>query len=223
MVSLKIIDTDMFMDMPLSAQALYLHLVMRADDDGFIGNQKKIVRMVGCNDDDLKILETKQFVIPFASGVTVITHWKVHNLIRSDRYTETIYVEEKAQLMSYQGSYQLSYQMDTQVRLGKVRVGKDSKNPPTPRGGGLNYDFIEEEEWKKLYRFWSSNKKSPYRKQAGLEAGYRKLHVLSVSNLEKATKIVDQSLANNWAGIFELQAEGGEDPEVKRRRILDAI
>lgn len=237
MLSLKIIDTDIFMDMPLSAQTLYFHLVMRADDDGFVGNKKKIIRMVGCNDDDLRILESKQYVIPFASGVAVITHWKIHNLIRSDRYTATIYTDEKDLLMSYQGSYQLSYQTATtgvtdgsttgipQVRLGKNRLGKDSKNPPNPQRGkvSLDYDFIEEEEWRELYRYWSQNKKSPYRKQAGLEAGFRKLHTLSGSNLEKAVKIVDQSLANNWVGIFELKEIGGEDLELKRRRILDAV
>lgn len=121
-----------------------------------------------------------------------------------------------------QNPLNVTQELETELEKEKEK----DKKPPNPlRGGkGLNYDFIEDEEWRKLYRFWAGNKKSPYRKQAGLEAGYRKLHILSTSNLEKATQIVDQSLANNWAGIFELKVgESGEDPEVKRRRILDAI
>ena len=96
MMSLKVIDTDIFLDMPLSAQALYFHLIARADDDGFLGNPKKIMRMINCSEDDFKILLSKQFIIPFETGICVITHWKIHNLIRSDRYTETIYKNEKA-------------------------------------------------------------------------------------------------------------------------------
>ena len=98
MVSLKVTDTDLFLDMPLSTQALYFHLITRADDDGFFANPKKIMRMISCTEDDLKILMSKEFVIPFESGVCVIKHWKIHNLIRSDRYNETIYKVEKASL-----------------------------------------------------------------------------------------------------------------------------
>ena len=85
MFSKLIIDSDMFLDMPLSTQALYFHLSMRADDDGFVNNPKKIQRMIGCNDDDLKVLITKKFIIPFESGICVIKHWKIHNYIRNDR------------------------------------------------------------------------------------------------------------------------------------------
>ena len=130
MFAKTIIDSDSFLDMPLSTQTLYFHLAMRADDDGFINNPKKIQRMVGCADDDLKLLLAKNFVIPFESGVCVIKHWKIHNYIRNDRYKPTVYVEEKAQLTCKEnGAYTLGipdgYQMETQVRLGKDRLGKD--------------------------------------------------------------------------------------------------
>lgn len=98
MFDLEIVDTDLFLEMPQSTQNLYFHLGMRADDDGFVSNPKKIIRTIGANDDDLKILLTKQFIIPFESGIVVIRHWKLNNYLRKDRYVETIYKEEKKQL-----------------------------------------------------------------------------------------------------------------------------
>ena len=143
MFAKTIIDSDAFLDMPLSSQALYFHLSMRADDDGFINNPKKIQRMVGCGDDDLKLLMAKKFILVFESGVIVIKHWKIHNYIRNDRYKPTLYQEEKAMLTDKESkAYTFStnvlepnenvgipidnqpvYQMDTQVRLGKDRLG----------------------------------------------------------------------------------------------------
>ena len=100
MFAKTIIDSDLFLDMPMSTQCLYFHLNMRADDDGFINNPKKIQRMIGCGDDDLKLLIAKQFVIPFESGIVVIKHWKVHNYIQKDRYKETFYKKEKSLLQT---------------------------------------------------------------------------------------------------------------------------
>ncbi len=122
MFSKIIIDSDSFLDMPLSTQALYFHLGMRADDEGFVNNPKKILRMVNASEDDLKVLITKQFIIPFDSGVVVIRHWRIHNYIQSDRRKDTMYVEEKMQLLlSDSGTYELEpepciqngYKMDT--------------------------------------------------------------------------------------------------------------
>ena len=134
MFAKTIIDSDAFLDMPLSAQALYFHLSMRADDDGFINNPKKIQRMVGASDDDCRLLLMKRFIIAFESGVVVIKHWKIHNYIRNDRYKPTIYQEEMRLLAekenkAYTDCQPLGipngYQMDTQDRLGKDRLGKD--------------------------------------------------------------------------------------------------
>ena len=144
MFAKTIIDSDAFLEMPMSAQALYFHLGMRADDDGFINNPKKIQRMVGASEDDLKLLMAKNFIIPFESGVVVIKHWKIHNYIKADRYKPTVYQEEKAFLSQREnGSYTLDTRCiqdvskmdteciqdvsksDTQVRLGKVRIGQD--------------------------------------------------------------------------------------------------
>ena len=94
MFSLKIVDSDLFLDMPLSSQCLYFHLSMRADDDGFVNNPKKIIKIIGANEDDLKILIAKGFVIVFEQGIIVITHWKINNFIRKDRYKPTLYGNE---------------------------------------------------------------------------------------------------------------------------------
>jgi hypothetical protein len=141
MFSKTIIDSDTFLDMPLSSQLLYFHLSMRADDDGFINNPKSIMRNVRCNDDDLKLLIAKKFIIPFESGVVVIKHWKIHNYIRADRYKETNCLEEKKFLQLNQGNeYVIGIPSDNQVatipqpsdnqtgtqgKLGKVNLSKE--------------------------------------------------------------------------------------------------
>ena len=130
MFSLKIVDSDAFLDMGQTAQLLYFHLSMRADDDGFIGNPKKIMRMIGSSDDDMKVLLSKRFLLPFDSGIVVIKHWKIHNYIQNDRYSPTQYTEEMKTLKEKEnGAYteciQNVYTLETQVRVGKARIGKD--------------------------------------------------------------------------------------------------
>lgn len=98
MFSLFVIDSDAFLDMPLSAQAVYFHLCMRADDDGFVNNPKKIQRMIGGSEDDYKLLVAKQFLIPFETGVIVIKHWRLHNTIRKDMYKKTLCIQEAAMI-----------------------------------------------------------------------------------------------------------------------------
>lgn len=116
MFSPQIIDSDAFLDMSPSAQNLYFHLGMRADDDGFVGSPKKILKIVGGNDDDLKILLAKRFVLGFESGVVVIKHWLIHNLIRSDLYKETQYKKEKSTLgLNENGAY-------TELRSGVSEI-----------------------------------------------------------------------------------------------------
>lgn len=131
MFSPDIVDSDAFLDMPSGSQLLYFHLAMRADDDGFV-SPKKVMRTIGSTDDELKVLIAKRFVLVFESGVVVIKHWLIHNLIRADRYKSTLYVEEKAQIKVKENKaytettigLQNDNQMATQVRLGKVRLGK---------------------------------------------------------------------------------------------------
>lgn len=139
MFAKTIIDSDAFLEMPTTSQLLYFHLAMRADDDGFVNKPKSLMRMVGCKDDDLKLLFVKKFLIPFESGVVVIKHWKIHNYIRKDTYTETKYKEEKSTLeLDENSAYRIAETSplrfrdesvtspSTQVRLGQVSTGKDS-------------------------------------------------------------------------------------------------
>ena len=129
MFSKAIVDSDTFLDMPTSTRLLYFDLSMRADDDGFVNSPKKIIRMTGASDDDLRILIAKNFIIPFDSGVIVITHWKINNYIQKDRYKKTIYQNEKALLSENENKeYVLDtaciqgvHSMDTQVSIGKSK------------------------------------------------------------------------------------------------------
>ena len=133
MFSLDVVDTDNFLDMPLSAQGLYFHLGMRADDDGFISSPKKIIKLVNASEDDLKLLIIKGYLIPFESGVIVIKHWRQNNYVKGDRYKPTIYQNERKQLYAENNIYHLDTvciqngtKTEPQDRLGKDSVGKDS-------------------------------------------------------------------------------------------------
>ena len=97
MFSVSVVETDSFLDLPLKSQALYLHLCMRSDDDGF-SSPKSVIRSIGCTDKDLKPLIDRNFVIPFKSGVVCITDWHANNTIRKDRRTPTAFQLELSQL-----------------------------------------------------------------------------------------------------------------------------
>lgn len=157
MFAKSIIDSDMFLEMPLSTQALYFHLAMRADDEGFINNPSKIQRIISATKNDLDILVAKRFLLVFKSGVIVIKHWKIHNYIAKDRFKSTLYIEERNQLeIKSNNAYTMTKtepefliesplyttciqdvdNLETQVRLGKDRLGKVSNTigrfaPPT--------------------------------------------------------------------------------------------
>lgn len=124
MFAKTIIDSDAFLDMPTSAQALYFHMAMRADDDGFLNNPKKVQRMVGASDDDCRLLLAKRFVIQFDSGVVVIKHWRIHNYIQKDRYKPTVYQEEKSMLSIKDNGVYTECIHD--VYTGKVSIDKES-------------------------------------------------------------------------------------------------
>lgn len=141
MFSPDIICSDEFLEMPPTSRDLYTQLAIRADDDGFV-QPKLVMRLLGSAEDDLKILLVKRFILPFESGVVVIKHWLIHNMIRKDRYKPTRFIEEKKLLLTKDnGAYteagedsgnQMTpsrqpndTQSAPQVRLGKVRSGQD--------------------------------------------------------------------------------------------------
>ena len=147
MFAKSIVLSDAFLDMPVSARCLYFTLGMLADDDGFINNPKSIMRQCGATNDDLNILLLRKFLIPFESGIVVIKHWRINNYLRSDRYKETTYMDEKKQLnIEENGSYttedvgipSIGIPSIDKDRLDKNRLDKnrtDKKNkqfvPPT--------------------------------------------------------------------------------------------
>lgn len=152
MFAKSIIDSDAFLEMPVTSQLLYFHLSMRADDDGFINKPKSIMRMIGASDDDLKILFMKKFVIPFESGVVVIKHWRINNYIRKDMYHETNYKEEKALLEEDEnGAYRLLVtsplqtcaETETQNRLDKNRLDKNRLELIAPTSADIDAEVFD--------------------------------------------------------------------------------
>lgn len=181
MFTQKITESDAFLDMPLSSQALYFHLCMNADDDGFVKNPKRISRMMGACDDDMRLLVAKSFVITYDTGVIVIKHWRMHNLLRKDRYKETEYTDEKSMLnIKKNGAYTLDKsqgkplievvrqpngnQMAPQDSIGKDSIDKDSiekentKESSSLSDSGETFDF--EDAWKKTFDIYP--KKTAY-------------------------------------------------------------
>ena len=132
MMAKSVIDTDAFLDMPASTQNLYFHMLLRADDDGFIASPKGILRIIGASDDDLKLLLAKQYLFRFESGVVVIKDWKIHNYIQSDRYKPSLQPERELLTITANKEYTLTNNdvsnVDTEciqnVSIGKVRLGK---------------------------------------------------------------------------------------------------
>ena len=129
--SKTIIETDAFQDMSQTAQLLYFYLNMQADDDGFVGNPKRIMRAGGFAEDDFKVLLAKRFLLVFENGVVVIKHWLIHNTIRMDRYNETTYIKEKNMLhtkenKAYTEHWQPSgNQMATQDKIKEDKIKED--------------------------------------------------------------------------------------------------
>lgn len=161
MFAKSIVLSDAFLDMPMSARCLYFTLGMMADDDGFVGNPKSIMRQCGSTADDLKVLLAKRYVLGFESGVIVIKHWRMNNYLRSDRHNDTTYLEEKSTLtINENGAYteknkdgcQVVYQMVTQDRLGKESIDKYIDNEKTTRHkyGQYNNVLLSDDDVKKL-------------------------------------------------------------------------
>ncbi len=174
MFAKTIIDSDAFLEMPQSTQNLYFHLSMRADDDGFVNNPKSIMKQIGSQDDDIKVLIGKKFILAFESGVIVIKHWKLHNYIAKDRYKETKYKEEMAMLsLDENNSYTLNkpciqdvYKPYTQVRLGKdsiylLLINKYNETKPINYGDKIKkiaeiramkeYEELDQEQQEQLF------------------------------------------------------------------------
>ncbi|MBQ4088034.1 MAG: replisome organizer [Clostridia bacterium] len=185
MFASSVVNTDRFLSMDSNSRCLYFHLGVIADDDGFVASPLMSCRMIGCDKAHLKELEENGYLIFFESGVCAITHWKQNNYLQKDRYTETVYKEEKSHLiLSENNIYFYSetplsdsvYSLDTQVREGKdredqVRKEREEGKSETPSEdttssrentlplGTYNNVFLTEEELnilKQDYPLWEA-------------------------------------------------------------------
>lgn len=207
MFSIDVVDTDKFLDMPTSTQALYFHLGMRADDDGFVTSPKKILAISGCNNDDLNLLIAKNFIIPFESGVIVITDWKTNNYLRGDRYAATRCIEEKKNLVEINGKYQISLDgvpdgipnsnqcvpgVATQKRIEENRINNIVEQSPTTYPFKEIIEYLNQRTGKK---FKYSSKANQKHIKARINEGYA---------LEDFKKVIDWKISQ-WTGNKEME------------------
>jgi hypothetical protein len=222
MFTMNIVDSDAFLDMPLSSQCLYFHLNMRADDDGFIGNPKRIQKIVGASEDDLKLLIAKRFILVFEDGVIVIKHWRMHNTIRSDRYNATQYQDELA-LLSIKDNKSYSLSSGNQL----ATIGNQNASTGLGLDIGLDIDIeldidkeVKKEKKQRIKEavtyvpdvllnqtindFIASRKKKSPMTDKAIELMIKKLDEMTSDNDEKI-QIINQSIMNGWKGIFPIK------------------
>lgn len=233
MFTMKICDSDAFLDMPLSTQCLYFHLNMRADDDGFIGNSKRIVRLVGASEDDLKLLIAKRFVLAFEDGVIVIKHWRMHNTLSQNRYHETQYLEEKEMLrLKENGSYSFDggrplddtkliesstrqsrrtkdgHETDSDIDIDldiDIVLGKDKGKGKEPK-----VYYPNDEELNQAFIDYVEMRKKikkPLATERAIKLAMNNLQKLSDGDNEVAIKILEQSIVGSWQGLYPLKDE----------------
>ena len=200
MFSKKIVDVDSFLDMPATARLLYYDLAMRADDDGFVGSPRGIMRLTGATNDDMNILLMRGFVLTFETGVIVIRHWRLHNYIQKDRYKPTEYTKEKARLSIDESG---AYEMDTECiqpvsnpcpqirnryrdRLDSGQVRLDEDNTLTLTGSSICVTDFE--------RFWAAYPKKRNKETA--RRAFKKLKGVSIETLLEA--IEKQKRSQDW-------------------------
>jgi hypothetical protein len=214
MFSEDIVTSDAFLDMPHDAQLLYFMLNMHADDDGFVANPKSIKRMCGASDDAAKILVSKKFLLMFHSGLCVIKHWRMHNQIRKDRYTETKYTAEKSKLFIRKiGTYSFNKTGAIPVPSGhfslvdkhwlpvrQPRLGKDSIVKNNKGGAEVKTPtWLDKETWSEWVQY-----RKEIKKKLTPTSIKRQLALLE-NNKKDHKKIIIQSIRNGWTGLFPLK------------------
>lgn len=238
MFTQKITESDAFLAMPLSAQAFYFHLCMNADDDGFVKNPKMLAKLVGASEDDFKLLVMKSFVIMYDTGVIVIKHWRMHNILRKDRYTKTTYIEERNQLyLKENGAYTLDEtkgeklsgnQMATKWQpvgnpvkdsIGKDSIGKDSieKEKGTNVPKKKTVYFPDNEELENAFQEFLTMRtkiKKPLATKQAVTRMLNKIEKLSSGDNDLAIKILNQSTDHCWQDVYELKDGSGPKKNV---------
>lgn len=234
MFAKTIVLSDAFLDMPMSARCLYFSLGMVADDDGFINNFKSIMRQIGSSNDDLKVLISKKYIIPFDDGVIVIKHWRINNYLRSDRHTPTEYAEDMNKIeVKENGSYSVSDntgipvvdQCVTQYRLGKDSIGKYINNINKKDINIICSESSEESSelapveaiilndqssWKPTLEQYEEYKR--LYPGIDIDSEFRKMRAWSMSNLPKRkTKRGVERFVNSW--LSRSQDRGYKKPD----------
>lgn len=207
MFAKTIIDSDDFIDMPVTSRLLYYDLSMRADDDGFVNSPKKIMRFIGASQDDLKVLAMKGFIIPFESGIVVIKHWRIHNYIRKDMYHETKYKAEKSMLevdenneyvLPVTGSLQVRNEVvtnpSTQIRLdkNKNRLDLDKNREDKNR---VDKNIVQEDD-ERFEEFWKEYPRKTKKKDA--RKSWNKLNPSDELFQKMMTAIKDWKKTEQW-------------------------
>ena len=211
MFNKSVTNSDNFLEMPDSSQNLYFHLSMNADDDGFVDNWKSIMRMTGHKEDDLKVLITKQYVIPFESGVIVIRHWRLNNYLRNDRFTPSNYKEEMGKLTLDDNNV---YQMETN--------GIPNGNPDKIRLDKIRLDYKKENIIKEKSYFDNENVNSIFDEFLQLRKKLKAVNsdraiTLLINQLNKyddetKIKMIEQSILNSWKSVYEIK-DKKSDPQ----------
>lgn len=237
MFSKKIIDTDWFMDMPATTQNLYFHLSMRADDDGFVASPKRIIKLVGASEDDYKLLIAKKFVIPFDSGVCVITDWRINNYLRIDRHTETIYQDELNKLeVDENGRYVVGIpngipSQDTISISNSNSISNNIEDNNKKEKEILNKSQSSEKELIDSFEFseavkntifdWLSYKKEKHQsyKPTGLKTLLKKLKEdCNANGDEYVIKSIEDSMTSNYSGIFPPRQDFNKSSLVSQKK-----
>lgn len=196
MFAKTIVLSDAFLDMPLTARCLYFTLGMFADDDGFVNSPKGIMRQCGASEDDMKLLMAKRFILAFDSGVIVIKHWRINNYLRNDRYQETKYLEEKAQLITEDnGAYTFGIPNNGIPSIGKVSIDKDSidkdidasekEKPKKHKYGDYGHVHLTDDELAKLKERFPGD--------------YERL----INNLDKGIELKGYKYKNHYLAILK--------------------
>ena len=237
MFTMHIVDSDAFLDMPLSTQCLYFHLNMRADDDGFIGNPKRIQRLIGSSDDDLKLLVAKRFVLAFEDGVIVIKHWRMHNTIRSDRYTPTTYQEELSMLLiKGNKSYSLTNGNHVTTKCQPKCIPNDVQSASAGLGLDIGLDldidldkdksknkklataqtyFPNDEKLNTTFLDFMNMRKSLKNGKMTERAITMMINKLNKYDNDTAIAMLEQSILNNWKDVYELKNTGANKQQNK--------
>lgn len=189
-----IVQSDAFMDMPQSSQLLYFHLCMEADDEGFIGNAKRVMRGVGSSDDDYKILIAKRFILVFPEGVCVIKHWLIHNYISSDRFHETKYLDQKKLLSIKDNKAYTDREIGGDIK--QISAGEKKEKMEYP-------EWLNIEAWDKWLQYKKERKeKMP---KTTIDSQIKRLERLGKEN---HIAIIEQAIEKGWRSFFPLSDDG---------------